>query len=53
MKMQRCVNDSREAGDPVCATPEEIDDWLSTKYTFPIILNTKIDFQSFGDDATR
>ena len=52
-ELRRCDNDTREEGDPVCATPEDTDEWLSTKYAFLRILNTKIDFSSFSKVATE
>jgi len=51
--IRKCTDEVREASDPECAEPEAIDAWLSTKFATFKVINTKIDFNSFENIATR
>lgn len=49
----RCTEETRIQGDPECASEEDIDAWFGVKVATIKIINTKIDFNSFEDIATR
>jgi len=52
-EIKRCEEDTKEAGDPDCADPDDIDAWLANKFATFKVINTKIDFNSFETVATR
>lgn len=51
--MVRCSEDTRQEGDPECATTPEIDEWVGAKRIFVRVLNEKVDFKSWKTEAIR
>lgn len=49
----RCSEDTKEPGDPDCASDEDIVKWIDTKMLAMKVINKKIDFLDFGDTAVR
>ena len=52
-EVSNCNNDTRGENDPECATPEEINEWISTKQIQIRIVDNKIDFDSYSKNAVR
>ena len=44
-----CSEKTRIAGDPECASPTEIDEYLKDKYFYFTGLESVVDFQNFGE----
>ena len=49
----RCSEETRQEGDPECATTPEIDKWVGTKRIFMRVLNEKVDFKSWDEESFR
>ena len=52
-EIHKCVNATRQPDEPICASDEEIEEWLVNKYAQFRFINQKIDFNDRGEYAVR